>query len=353
MILNFITATALAASTLVILASCQTRTHNESKLLGLSSTDQEAVDKFDRSFFKALLEARTAPGFGEDFVRGMIPTVPADKVMKMPAIVTDPQALLDGGRMIRRHVSGKRRDGTEILFAEDNRVAHMLKAACWKIVTFQILESRIPTGGVSYQCGNLYPEGWYRSGKSKTFAHLMAQKPWLKFENGAYTLTTSRFSETVADQAFTFNPGSDEFLLFRGADAKELEKPRTSSLNPNSSAVSDILFYFSQPFFEKSVGWASSTMVTRAKFSKKTLREMILNKTLFVGIEFEYPEFAFLVSQQPSPWFKNARPYCRTPQAQGVFQWEKHKEIDGTPITPRVCEKIWDGDTSIVKLTPP
>ena len=164
-------------------------------------------------------------------------------------------------------------------------------------------EGWMPAGGMVILDRDLYPEGYYRQrAKSIPLQKLMNHSPWLEWDaaNEVYIPRTDGASARLLQKLFRLQGNSSSFNLYRGGNYPELRLP-SAERNPYKSKVpeGDSLIIFSSPSINTAMSWAHPSVHQSTINRNELLKAVQGNEpTVYVGFEYEYPEIAFLHTNQ-------------------------------------------------------
>lgn len=193
----------------------------------------------------------------------------------------------------------------------------------------------IPTGGLILINRDLFPEGYYRGVGSKVpLSDLMTKAPWFAWDATRKSWEPRKEgSQKRLLEFFSAAHKDDETLtLYRGAT---LPSAATSlaPLDPYASGKPQAgqLWFFASPSINTAISGASPS-VLKADFTKSELLSAATGPkpTMYVGIEYDSLEFAFLQSNtEPQLFAKGgrAKPYCIV---EGKYKDENHGLTPGT-----------------------
>jgi hypothetical protein len=176
----------------------------------------------------------------------------------------------------------------------------------------------IPDGGLVLIGKHIFPEGYFRtSSKNISLQELMTAAPWFEWIEQSQRFEPRKGGgQKVLIQSFYKMRGSGRtFTVFRGTGSVE-SGTRKGNLDPYLSGKPepDSLRYFSSPSLNTAVLW-SSPIVMKAEIPRDVLLQEATSEfpTVYVGIEYAYPEFAFLATSKRVPVYlsdSKPEPFC-------------------------------------------
>jgi hypothetical protein len=167
-------------------------------------------------------------------------------------------------------------------------------------------------GGMTLYKGDVFAEGFYRcraagveqqifARRKYNHVELMTQQPWLEWDRSARKFLPQKGSPAKRLlQHISQDQGSDFLTLHRGTDVT-FSKKETILANRNTFAFENYGGIFTTPSFEAAKGWANPVVISAKLNSNVFLSAATLPNptrggvpTIYVGIEYGYPEIAFL-----------------------------------------------------------
>jgi hypothetical protein len=148
-----------------------------------------------------------------------------------------------------------------------------------------------------------------------SLSRLMNWQPWFEWNPNAqsFTARTTGAPSQILKHLKAISGGNNEIVLYRGANSTESKHDyRPSAVDPYSEPLSNSRLIFTTTSKEAALRFASPYLL-KASFTFEKLRELAEGKkpSLYIGIEFDYPEFAFLVTQSSTNiWFDTSTVEC-------------------------------------------
>jgi len=199
---------------------------------------------------------------------------------------------------------------------------------------------------------DIFPEGYYRAkSNSVLLKDLMVNAPWLEWDpnNGAYIPRKGGASEKILQTFYRMRGDSPTFTLYRGGNHPNLALP-AADRNPYDSGKSeaDSLYIFSSTSINTALVW-SQPSVHQSAIPRDALLKAVkgTQPTVYVGFEYEYPEIAFLHTNQSVELFiqnQRAKLLCiekikySNPNLDNAVKTEADTALrSGTPY----CDEKW------------
>ena len=179
-------------------------------------------------------------------------------------------------------------------------------------------QSAIPVGGFVLVGKDIFPEGYYRLlGEKIPLSELMTKAPWFQWDeaNNTWTARKGGGQKRLLEFMFSSRKDDGQFTMYRGAALPSAE-PTVSRTDPYASGnpAGRELWFFSSPSINTAAIWAGPTILSSAMPRAELMAAATGAKpTIFVGIEYEYIEIAYLNSNQGPQLFakdKRAKPLC-------------------------------------------
>jgi hypothetical protein len=173
---------------------------------------------------------------------------------------------------------------------------------------------RTSYGGMAIYKGDVFAEGFYRnrstgvvgpfSRKRYSQEELLDRQPWFE-----WSAQSKKFAARIGSPAtrlmthISSEQGSNAFTLYRGTNSKYSDKVAALATLNSFLFSSNTGGIFSTPSYEKAKGWANPVVLT-SRINPKILLDAFAQQksdnqktaAAYVGIEFDYVEFAFLYS---------------------------------------------------------
>ncbi|MEN9808822.1 MAG: hypothetical protein RLZZ488_389 [Pseudomonadota bacterium] len=197
---------------------------------------------------------------------------------------------------------------------------------------------RTTEGGMTLYKGTVYAEGFYRCRaagvtsaifprRAYNLKELMTQQPWLEWNKETRSFN-ARVGSPVARivQAIQEDQGNNSITLHRGTNTVYSAKEKALA-TANSFRFGDFGGIFTTPSYEAAKGWANPVVLS-AKIDPGDFIKAATTAnpdkgdvpSIYVGIEYSYPEIAFLYEAGDSSnlFFNSIRAKCVTEKAQGA-----------------------------------
>jgi hypothetical protein len=155
-----------------------------------------------------------------------------------------------------------------------------------------------------------------------SLSKLMNWQPWFKWirETGSFEFKTSGAAMQILNHLQAMSDKKKTITLYRGASQPQTPgNYRAASLDPYENPLKDAKLIFTTTSRAGALRFADPYLL-KAEVSFDALRELVSGPkpSLYVGIEFDYPEFAFLVTQAPTNiWFNSAATECTIKETPG------------------------------------
>ena len=190
---------------------------------------------------------------------------------------------------------------------------------------------RTSSGGLAIYKGDVFAEGFYRNRAAGVEGslfprrrynqeELLGRQPWFEWNS-----QSKKFSPRLGSPAtrilthISSEQGSNAFTLYRGTNSKYTDKGAAlATLNSFPFGV-NTGGIFSTSSYEKAKGWANPVLLT-SRINPKILQDAFTSQKMenrktapvYVGIEFDYVEIAFLYSpgDQENIFFDNVTSKC-------------------------------------------
>lgn len=174
---------------------------------------------------------------------------------------------------------------------------------------------RTSAGGMAIYKGDVFAEGFYRNRSvgvdgslypRKRFSQeeLLGRQPWFEWSSQSKKFAARLGTPAARLMAhISSEQGLNAFTLYRGTNAKYADKRAALATLNSFLFSSDTGGIFSTPSHEKAKGWANPVVLTSRINPNILLNVFAQQKSdnqksaaAYVGIEFDYVEFAFLYS---------------------------------------------------------
>lgn len=148
-----------------------------------------------------------------------------------------------------------------------------------------------------------------------SLSRLMNWQPWFEWNSNAqsFTARTTGAPIQILKHLKAMSGGKSEIVLYRGANSTESQSDyRPSEVDPYSEPLSNSRLIFATTSKQAALRFASPYLL-KATISFEKLRALTDGKmpSLYIGIEFDYPEFAFLVTKSSNNiWFDSSTVEC-------------------------------------------
>lgn len=197
---------------------------------------------------------------------------------------------------------------------------------------------RTTEGGMALYKGTVYAEGFYRCRaagipssifprRAYTLKELMTQQPWFEWNNDTRTFSAQVGSPAARiTQAIQEDQGSKAITLHRGTNTAFSSKEKALA-TANNFRFGELGGIFTTPSYEAAKIWANpvvlSAKINPADFLKSAT---VANPdkgnvpSIYVGIEYGYPEIAFLYAagDKNNLFFDSNTGKCVTEKAEGA-----------------------------------
>lgn len=224
----------------------------------------------------------------------------------------------------------------KMFFPSDNALQSILDKSVEAPQTSFKQSGRMPLGGFTLFRGDIYPEGFFREQKEAlpSLQALMTQKPWFMWDRASkrFVFRTDGMQEHLLGRLFELTPQSQTISLYRGGKDAEMASQPMSVASARNFKPGEVPFVFTSPLERTGVMWAHP-LVQRSDILKTDLLRVAsgANATVYIGIEYQYIEIAFL--QAPPAldlWVKNRKAHCRRKGADG-YEAAFHPPVPDCP----------------------
>jgi hypothetical protein len=174
---------------------------------------------------------------------------------------------------------------------------------------------RTSSGGMAIYKGDVFAEGFYRNRsvgvdgslyprKRYSQEELLGRQPWFEWSPQSKKFAARLGSPATRLMAhISSEQGSNALTLHRGTNTKYADKVAALATLNSFLFSSNTGGIFSTPSYEKAKGWANPVVLT-SRINPKILLDAFTQQksdnqktaAAYVGIEFDYVEFAFLYS---------------------------------------------------------
>ncbi len=210
----------------------------------------------------------------------------------------------------------------------------------------------IPNGGMVLLAKNIFPEGYYRvKAASITLPELMVNSPWLEWDGttGTYTPRKGGASRRILEIFYRLRGESTTFDLYRGGNHPRIVLP-AADRNPYQSGKpeKESLYLFSSTSINTALLWSSPSVHASTIYRNELLEAVQGSQpTVYVGFEYEYPEIAFLHTNQSVELFiqnNRAKLMCieKSKYSSPNLESSLKRELDGSLRSGTLfCDEKW------------
>lgn len=175
----------------------------------------------------------------------------------------------------------------------------------------------LPKGGMTFVGYDVFPEGYYRN-NNITNSSMMLEKflfnaPWFHWDqtNQRFIPKKDSSQERLLEYLWQSKSENSKIKLYRGSSGLPSVRSLMSDTNPTETNYSFQLFM--TPSLEAATGWASP-LVSLSELTKAELKQLMQKSAplVYMGIEFDYVEIAFLKNKKGDQVFSQLDPksYC-------------------------------------------